>query len=101
MKRITTIVVGLALAVAVMAVRAVPQARGDGSPPQSNAFGKSLTEWIQLFETWLIGGTTPDHVGHVRFLPLPVGEYAGGSFTYADPGVLIGQLDVTLGPGTP
>jgi hypothetical protein len=92
---------GLALAVALLAVVGTAvEAGGKASPPQSSAFGKTLAEWAQLYITWLIGGGA-DHVGQVQFLPLPSGEYDGGSFTYEDPGVLTGHLDVTLAPGTP
>jgi len=68
-------------------------------PPQSKAFGKSLAEWMNLYWTWYLGGDQDDHVGHVRFMPIPNGEYDSGSFTADDPGVLIGHADVTLGPG--
>jgi hypothetical protein len=101
MKHFAMIVTCVMLTAAVLIVpRVAPEALG-ACPPNSKAFGKTLTEWMQLYETWLISGTGDDHVGHVKFLPLPAGEYAGGSFTYADPGILVGHLDVTLGPGTP
>jgi hypothetical protein len=102
MKRYVTKLAGAALAVTLVGASlvAVEAARG-GSPPQSTAFGKTLTEWMQLYWTWALGGGGDDHVGHVKFLQLPSGEYAGGSFTYADPGVLVGHLDVSLKPGTP
>jgi hypothetical protein len=102
MKHIATFVVCLALmATALVVTRVAPEVRA-AVPPQSKAYGKTLTEWMQLFETWFIGGAVgEDHVGHVKFLPLPPGDYAGGSFTYADPGILVGHLDVSLRPGTP
>ena len=55
---------------------------------------------MQLYETWFIGGGS-DHVGHVKFLPLPAGTQVSGSGTYDDPGVFVGHLDVSLKPGTP
>jgi hypothetical protein len=101
MRRIATFSAGLALAVALFAVSSTRlNAGGKAAPPQSCAFGKTLTEWMQLYETWFIGGGE-DHVGPVKFLPLPNGTAVGGSFTYADPGTLVGHLDVSLKPGTP
>jgi hypothetical protein len=93
---------GLALAIAVFGTSLTPveTVRGD-SAPQSSAFGKTLTEWMQSYWKWGLGGGGDDHVGRVQFLHLPNGEYAGGSFTYADPGILVGHLDVSLKPGTP
>ena len=87
MRRIAMIGTTMALAAAlVTAPRSLTTARGQTPPPDSNAFGKTLTEWMQLAETWLIGGGQ-DHVGKVTFLPLPNGDYAGGSFIYGDPGI--------------
>jgi hypothetical protein len=103
MRRVAAIITGLALAVAMLAApRMTTEARGQASPPQSKAFGKTLTEWMQLYWTWFYGGGE-DHVGNVKFLPLPdhFGDPVGGSFTYADPGTLVGHVDVTLKPGTP
>lgn len=101
MRRIISTSIGLALAVALLgAPRHAVEAGGKASPPQSSAFGKTLPEWMQLF--WIAnleGG--PDYVGAVKLLPLPQGIIGGGTFTYADPGVFTGHLDVTLGPGTP
>jgi len=103
MRRNAAIITGSALVVAVLlAPRTTPEVRGQGPSPQSTAFGKTLTEWMQLHETWVLGGGVgEDHVGRVKFFPLPNGVYAGGSFTYADPGILVGHLNVTLKPGTP
>jgi hypothetical protein len=103
MRRVAAIITGLALAVAMLAApRMTTEARGQASPPQSKAFGKTLTEWMQLYWTWLLGGGE-DHVGRVKFLPLPdhFGDLVGGSLTYDDPGILVGHVDVTLKPGTP
>ena len=38
-----------------MSVTAVMAGRRKPSPPQSNAFGKSLTEWMQLHWAWALG----------------------------------------------
>src|SRR5262245_13671322 len=103
MRRVAAIITGLALAVAMLAApRMTTEARGQASPPQSKAFGKTLTEWMQLHWTWLLGGGE-DHVGRVKFLPLPdhFGDQVGGSFTYADTGILVGHVDVTLRPCSP
>ena len=57
MRRVAAIITGLALAVVMLAApRMTTEARGQASPPQSKAFGKTLTEWMQLYWTWLLGG---------------------------------------------
>ena len=75
-----------------------------GMPPQSNAFGKSLSEWFALYWDWVlwsqVGVEKPDQVGQVKFLPIPVGESNGGAGSVEDPLILVGHLDVTLKPGT-
>jgi hypothetical protein len=101
MRRLITPILGLALAIALVATpRHAVEAGGKASPPQSSAFGKTLSEWMQLYFTWSIGGGS-DHVGQVKFLPLPIDSYVSGSSTYDDPAVLQGHLDFTMEPGTP
>ena len=103
MRRIVIMTACLTLAIALLvAPSTTVDAGGKASPPQSSAFGKPLATWLQLYMSWLLGGGGPDdHVGQVRFLPLPSGQVIEGAFTYADPGVLEGHLDVTLAAGTP
>jgi hypothetical protein len=103
MRRRAAILVGVALTGAVLAVtNLTTRAWGQRCPTESKFYGKTLTEWMQLYETWYIGGATgPDHVGPVKFLPLPNGDTVSGNFTYDDPGIVVGQIDVTLKPGTP
>lgn len=57
----------------------LPVTAGASQPvrPQTDAYGKSLTEWQLLYLTWLLGGDPVDHVGQVRFLPLPQGTPQG------------------------
>ncbi len=70
------------------------------APPNSKAFGKTLTEWNTIYwERTLTGGESK--VGRVQLMPLPYGEYVGGSGTEDDPLVFAGQLEITLAPGTP
>ena len=74
-------------------------------PPNSNAYGKSLGEWMKTYQYALTtgafnGGQVP-YVGNVCLLPVPNGVYQSGSWTYSDPGLLVGHQDVTLKPGTP
>jgi hypothetical protein len=97
MKRLSTLLLLLTFVGMTSTVAARPRSP---MPPHSNAYGRSLTEWMKLYATWLAGGAQADHVGNVRFLPLPVSEVASGSGTYSDPFVLVGQQDVTLQPGT-
>jgi len=82
-------------------------ARADGNPqvapPQSNAFGNSLTDWMGIYWRWYYTGADPEQskVGPVQLMPLPAGEQVSGSWTPDDPAVLVGQLEITLPPGTP
>jgi hypothetical protein len=98
MRRFITITTTLALAITLLAMGGTPvQAGSKASPPQSSAFGKTLPEWMQLY----FEGDT-DHVGKVRFLPLPSGDPIGDHlFTYDDPGTVVGHLDVCLPPASP
>jgi hypothetical protein len=100
MRRIAAIITGLALAVAfVVAPRIATEAEGEAFPPHSKAFGKTLTEWMQLYVTSLLSGGE-DHAGRVKFLPLPpIGDPVG----VTEDGLLIfrGHRDVTLRRGTP
>ena len=70
------------------------------APPNSKAYGQSLTDWTTLyFERAFTGGANT--AKRVRLLPIPPGEWAGdGSFTSTDPSTFV-NADVTLKPGTP
>jgi len=87
-----------------------PAARSGGKnesprvmPPNARAFGKSLTEWLTCYWQWWAGGSKLEEskVGKVQLMPLPAGEHVAGSFTPDDPGLLVGELDITVPPGTP
>lgn len=74
------------------------------SPPDSNAYGKTLTEWMGTYWQWYYGtggDLTQSKVGRVQLMPLPNATQTGGSWTPEDPAVLVGQLEITLPPGTP
>lgn len=73
-------------------------------PPQATFEGKTLTEWMSTYWRWFYGTASDPaqgQVGHVRLLPLPVGELISGSGTPADPALYRGRLELTLPPGTP
>ena len=74
------------------------------SPPNSNAFGKSLTEWFGIYWQWYYG-TAADpaqsQVDRVQLMPLPSGEYISGDGTPESPALYRGELEITLRPGTP
>ena len=72
------------------------------APPNSHAYGKSLTEWLSTYWRWAYSGADPAQstVGHVKLLPLPAGTCTG-DFTPSSPAVCVGQLEITLRPGTP
>jgi hypothetical protein len=93
MQRVCLLVLTLALAVPTTALAA--------PPGQSNAFGKSLAEWMEIYFTRVVTGDSNDRVGKVLLMPLPQGEYVSGNTTLENPLVLAGELEVTVGPGTP
>ena len=74
-------------------------------PPNAVICGKSLTEWTEDYWRWSLteGGQVPYQPGPgpMAFMPIPEGEWLGGSWTPEDPGYLQGTLEVTLEPGTP
>lgn len=100
MRRLTAKCLAALLMVGLLVLPTTTARAGDrAAPPNSHAFGKSLTEWMNLYWQWLIGGG-PDHVGRVTFLPQPNGDHVSGDFSYDDPGVLVGEAEVHLRPGT-
>ena len=72
--------------------------------PGSTAYGKTLTEWMGIYWQWYYGtggDLAQSKVGPVQLMPLPNGTQTGGTWTPEDPAVFVGQLEVTLAPGTP
>jgi hypothetical protein len=92
---------------ASLALAATPNPSGDEhqkGEPYSKAFGKTLTEWMGTYWRWYYGtgsDLTQSKVGRVQLMPLPTGVQAGGTGTPKDPAVYVGQLEITLQPGTP
>ncbi len=72
-------------------------------PPNSVAYGKTLTEWLYAYWQWFYGGADPaaSVINGVQLLPLPASEQLAGSWTPADPAYLKGTLEITLPAGTP
>ena len=104
-KQATTMMT-LVLAIAAMAFWATPAMAEDGrgiTPPQSHAYGDTLTGWMSTYLRWMYSGADPTQsmVGHVKMLPLPVGTQVGGDGSLGDPAIYVGQLEITLRPGTP
>ncbi len=98
----------LALAIVAIAFCVAPAAAEQGhahgvSPPQSNAYGNTLTGWMTTYLRWMYSGADPAQsiVGHVKMLPLPAGAYVSGDGTLDSPALYVGQLEITLPPGTP
>jgi hypothetical protein len=97
----------LALATAANLAWAGSHAASPGAshiaPPGSSAFGKTLTEWMGIYWRWYYTGAdlAQSKVGPVQLMPLPVGEQVSGSWTPEDPALVVGQLEITLPPGTP
>jgi hypothetical protein len=100
-------VISLVLAVMATILWVAPVAAGESddhriAPPGSHAHGKTLKEWLSVYWRWFLLGADPatSMVGHVKLLPLPAGDCTG-SGTPSDPFVCVGQLAITLRPGTP
>ena len=80
---------------------------GEGRPllasPQSRAYGKSLSEWLNLYWNWNLRGqdASKSVVNGVKFLPLPAGEQISGTGTPIDPALYRGQVEVTIDSETP
>jgi hypothetical protein len=98
-----TMLIALVGAITGPASPAVAAGSAKPLPPQSKAYGKSLSEWMKLHAFWLLGGSQNEYVGKVRLMPL--GEISPdncvGEWTVASPAVCTGALTVDLKPGTP
>jgi hypothetical protein len=95
------VVAPVLLAVVGMSFAGPSSAAPKPVPPNSKAFGRSLTAWMTAYFEQAFGRPT-DTGKHVSLLPLPVGVWQGdGSFTSQDPSTFVGSLDVSLKPGTP
>jgi len=73
-------------------------------PPNANAYGKSLGQWLEAYWRWSYtsNNTEPFQSGPVAFMPLPAGAQTGGDITNPDdPAYYKGAIEVTLRPGTP
>ena len=99
--------ISLVLAIVATALWVSPVADAESSaarvaPPNSQAYGKSLTEWLDIYWRWYYSGadSAQSMVGRVKLLPLPAGV-CNGNWTPSDPAVCVGELEITLRPGTP
>jgi hypothetical protein len=106
--RIDVAVMSFILAIATVAFCVAPtRAANYGAPriapPGSHAFETTYQERFTDYWRWFFG-TAQDPaqsaVGQVTFIPQPVGEPISGSGTPEDPVVLVGELAITLRPGT-
>ncbi len=117
MKRKPTIKFSLVL-ISLIAFASAEAVAGNGnkkgggtSPPQSNAFGKGLSEWMKLFWNYQFGGGQDQQVGHVTLLDLPEGAPVNEDDTDApedekigtakNPLLLVGHLNIDLDVGSP
>ena len=74
------------------------------APPNSHAYGNTLTRWSTLYWQWYIPGADPaqSKVGDVQLMPIPVGEQTGGDISDPNnPAYFVGQLQITIPAGTP
>jgi hypothetical protein len=87
------------IAVAGLSFLAGPAAaKANPVPPNSKAFGHSLSDWMTRYFEAAFG--RPADGTRITSLALPAGDCAGGSFTSTDPGTCVGHLDLALAPGT-
>ncbi len=95
--------IGALVLVMAMAANLALAGNPQVAPPNSKAYGKSLTEWMGIYWRWYYTGADPAQstVGPVQLMPLPAGEQTGGDWTPTNPAVLVGQLEITLPAGTP
>jgi hypothetical protein len=73
-------------------------------PAASDAYGKTYPEWFSIYWRWSLGTAqdpTQSTVGRVQLMPQPPEEFVSGSGTPEDPAVFVGQMALTLRPGTP
>lgn len=99
----------LLLSIVAIAFLAAPARAADGDtsrlvPPGSQAYGKTLTEWLGIYWRWFYTGqdAAQSMVGRVKLLSLPeVGDPVSGTGTPDDPALYRGLLKITLRPGTP
>jgi hypothetical protein len=79
-------------------------------PPNSNAYGKSLAEWSEIYWRWwvlcpwvLCPSEQPLNtgIGRVNLMPLPFSEQTGGDWSPENPAYFEGKIEVDLAPGTP
>jgi len=102
-------IVSLVLAVVATALWMAPvEAVNTGAPriapPVSHAFGKTYPEWFSTYWRWFYGTAgdpAQSMVGHVQLMPLPVGVQEGGDGSPGNPALYVGELSITLRPGTP
>lgn len=97
--RVLIMVAMVALAVTALRVAQVGAAP-HVAPPHSKAYGKTLAEWLTIYWRWFLEGGE-SKVGRVQLLPLPANERVSGNGTEEDPAIIVGELEITLPPGTP
>lgn len=91
---------------ASLALAASPNRNGDEArihAPHTKMYGKTLTEWTEIYWRWYIGtggNMEQSKVGCVQLMPLPNGEWSGNG-TLDDPYISRGQLEVDLPAKTP
>jgi hypothetical protein len=89
------------LAVAGLSFMTGPAAaKANPVPPNSKAYGHSLSDWMTRYFEEAFGRPT-DSGKRLIALPLPAGTCDNHAFTSTDPGTCVGHLDVNLKTGTP
>ncbi len=98
--------VSVALGLSVLTLLTVAGSRDSApgvAPPNSNAYGKTLPQWLSTYWRWYYSGGDPTQskVGNVLLMALPAGEYVSGDGTPASPAIFHGELNLTISDGTP
>ncbi len=106
-RKIATTLMSVIMVIAATVFSGVSAAAADAPriiPAVSHPYGKTYPEWFSIYFRWFLG-TAQDPaqsmVGNVQFMPTPDEQYVSGSGTPEDPAVFVGELAITVRPGTP
>ncbi len=104
-KSIGALAVALVMAAnfALAGLPAAGKAGAQVAPPNSEAYGKSLTDWLSIYWRWYYSGSdmTQSKIGPMQLMPLPAGTYISGAGSPDDPALYVGQVEITIPAGTP
>jgi hypothetical protein len=74
------------------------------APPDGDAFGLSLAEWSEKYWQWNYRGADPAQamIGKTMLVPMPSnGVQMSGDWTWDNPALMVGSIEITMPAGTP